>query len=71
MEKELMQDLRKQEDERSREHWAFVESVANKVGNWPLWKQAATLTASQLTVVQESHQEADVRRPVGGAYAAD
>jgi hypothetical protein len=40
-----MQDLRKQEDERSREHWAFVESVANKVGNWPLWKQAATLTA--------------------------
>lgn len=42
-----MQDLRKQEDERSREHWAFVESVANKVGNWPMWKQAATLTASQ------------------------
>ena len=47
MEKKTMQDFRKQEDERSREHWAFVESVANKVGNWPMWKQAATLTASQ------------------------
>jgi hypothetical protein len=46
-----MQDFRKQEDERSREHWAFVESVANKVRNWPMWKQAATRTASQLTVV--------------------
>ena len=66
-----MQDLRKLEDERSREHWAFVESVANKVGSWPLWKQAATLTASQSTAIQESCQEADHRRPVGGAYAAD
>lgn len=66
-----MQDLRKQEDQRSREHWAFVESVANRVGNWPLWKQAATLTASQLMVVQESLQEADDRTSVGRAYAAD
>jgi hypothetical protein len=71
MEKETMQDLRKQEDERSREHWAFVESVANKVGNWPLWKQAATLTASQLTIIQETPQEADDRKLIGGAYAAD
>ena len=36
-------DARSQEkgNERSREHWAFVEATANKVENWPLWKQAA------------------------------
>ena len=47
------EDLRKQEDDRSREHWAFVEATANKVGNWPSWKQAAALTA-----IQTERQEA-------------
>lgn len=66
-----MQDLRKQEDERSREHWAFVEAAANKVGNWPLWKQAATLTAALPTALQDPNREAEDRGLVGGAYAAD
>ena len=62
-----MPDLRKQEDSRSKEHWAFVEATANKVGNWPLWKQAAALTA----IETERQKEAEDRRPVAHAYAAD
>jgi hypothetical protein len=62
-----MPDLRKQEDERSKEHWAFVEATAHKVGNWPLWKQAAALTA----IETERQKEAEERKLVGSAYAAD
>lgn len=62
-----MPDLRKKEDERSREHWAFVEATANKVENWPLWKQAAALTGIQT----ERQKEAEERESAGHAYAAD
>jgi len=62
-----MLDLRKQEDERSKQHWAFVASVAARVGSWPLWKQAAALTATQT----ERQEEADERSQNGQAYAAD
>jgi hypothetical protein len=62
-----MADLRKQEDDRSKEHWAFVEATANKVGNWPLWKQAAVLTA----VKSGQEKEEDDKEPTGRAYAAD
>jgi hypothetical protein len=62
-----MPDLRKQEDSRSKEHWAFVEATANKVGNWPLWKQAAALTA----IETERQKEAEDRETVGHAYTAD
>ena len=62
-----MPDLRKQEDDCSRQHWAFVAAVAAKVGSWPLWKQAAALTATQT----ERQEEADERGQNRQAYAAD
>ncbi|HEX4485300.1 MAG TPA: hypothetical protein VH088_03485 [Terriglobales bacterium] len=62
-----MPDLRKQEDDRSKQHWAFVEAAASKVESWPLWKQAAVLTAIQT----ERQKEAEENHSVGHAYAAD
>ena len=62
-----MPDLRKQEDDRSKEHWAFVEATANKVGNWPIWKQAAALTATET----ERQKDVEDCKVIGQAYAAD
>ena len=36
-----MVDLRKCEDEKSKQHWAFVEATSNIVRRWPRWKVAA------------------------------
>jgi hypothetical protein len=66
-EKKQMLDLRKQEDDLSKQHWAFVEAVASKVESWPLWKQAAALTA----VRAELEKHAEPQNQPGQAYAAD
>ena len=39
-----MVDLRKCEDEKSKQHWAFVEATSNIVRRWPRWKVAAAGT---------------------------
>ena len=65
-----MADLRRLEDERSKQHWAFVEATANRVDNWPSWKQAAVTTPPQTRQLEDNDKS-----PIGGdassAMAAD
>ena len=46
-----MPDLRKIDDERSKQHWEFVEANAHQVESWPAWKQAAVMSPTASVVV--------------------
>lgn len=64
-----MRDLRNQDDDQSKKHWKFVEDTAAKVGQWPLWKQAASLTATETSAEIDRALEDDGYS--GSAFAAD
>jgi len=63
-----MPDLRKCENDRSRQHWAFVEATATRVEEWPSWKQAASSTAVQTATLQQRDSKSDNQEAVGQAY---
>ena len=57
-----MPDLRKVDDERSKQHWAFVEATSNRVDRWPAWKQAAVTTPTAHNEMDhtQSNDEAEI-----------